>query len=565
MSDIIDFAIKDLGYTEAYENGHPTNRTKYGSWLGTNGLPWCHAAASYWAWKAGVGTSIVPRTASTDAGMKWFKNKGRFHLKGMYSPQRDDFVYFKTNASHVGVVEYVSNGYLHTIEGNSSQKVARRVYSLNHATITGYGDVHSYINKSSDTYKPVNVGIFGDLAGTNTTGSGTSTKATNTATKPTTSVSNAKSKVKDTKTKIEYDASEELALLKRFLSKLDKSNNILTKSLGKYTLSTYTTQRYKMHVYLIKSESRMWELCVESGLEITQEREGAATECMFKAYKKGIRYSNGDAILIKAGNTTIFYGFIFNIKQSKDLFHQIVAYDQLRYLKNKDTIVFKQKTLTDAIKIIAKKHKLRIGKLASASFKQKLIEDNVSLFEMLDDFSTNELMYKGNQFVIFDEKGKLRLVNMKNMYYPNYYLCWNVCEDVDYESTIDDGFYNKISLIYENDKTGTYEKYEYKDSKSILKYGLLQYTDTIQTPKVGKLKAQALLKYYDKVCRRFTAKGCNGHIKVRAGTIIPVFFELEEIRILNFMIVEKVVYHFTVDGVFTMDLTLKGGEITDAS
>ena len=127
--DIVDVAIGELGYKE-----QGNNRTKYGAWYGMNGAAWCHMFVSWCAYKAGVSVSIVPKTASTSAGMAWFKKKGLFRYKGRYTPKRGDIVYFKTNRSHVGIVEKVSGSTLHTIEGNTSDKVARRTYPLSNAT-----------------------------------------------------------------------------------------------------------------------------------------------------------------------------------------------------------------------------------------------------------------------------------------------------------------------------------------------------------------------------------------------------------------------------------------------
>ena len=62
---------------------------------------------------------------------------------------RNDLVYFKTGRSHVGIVETVSGTKLHTIEGNSSNMVKRRVYDLTEPTLTGYGIVSDYIKSSS--------------------------------------------------------------------------------------------------------------------------------------------------------------------------------------------------------------------------------------------------------------------------------------------------------------------------------------------------------------------------------------------------------------------------------
>ena len=40
--------------------------------------------------------------------------------------------------NHVGIVEYVSGGTVHTIEGNTSNMCARRSYSIGSWNIMGY-------------------------------------------------------------------------------------------------------------------------------------------------------------------------------------------------------------------------------------------------------------------------------------------------------------------------------------------------------------------------------------------------------------------------------------------
>ena len=139
--DLIDIAKKYLGYRE-----RGINNTIFGEYMHANNAPWCHSFVSYCAFKACILGSLVPSTPSTTTGMNWYIQKGRFGYKGQYTPKRNDIVYFKTNRSHVGIVEYVSGGVVHTIEGNSSDMVKRRSYSLNEPTITGYGKVADYMD-----------------------------------------------------------------------------------------------------------------------------------------------------------------------------------------------------------------------------------------------------------------------------------------------------------------------------------------------------------------------------------------------------------------------------------
>ncbi len=68
----------------------------------------------------------------------YYRNKGQFHPG---YPQPGDQIFFgnSTESTHTGIVEKVENGTVYTIEGNTSDQVARRSYSLSDGFILGYG------------------------------------------------------------------------------------------------------------------------------------------------------------------------------------------------------------------------------------------------------------------------------------------------------------------------------------------------------------------------------------------------------------------------------------------
>lgn len=131
--DIIDIAISQIG-------SYGSDNNKFAREIFGSPSQWCHSFVSWCAIHAGESTSVVPKTASTDTGMAWFQKRGLFKRKGSYTPKRGDVIYFKTGASHVGLVEYANGSRVHTIEGNVGRDiVARRDYPLSYSTITGYG------------------------------------------------------------------------------------------------------------------------------------------------------------------------------------------------------------------------------------------------------------------------------------------------------------------------------------------------------------------------------------------------------------------------------------------
>ena len=145
--DIVEVAKTQVGYRET-----GTNDTKYNRWFGS--LPgygynyaWCQTFVAWCANQAGVPTSMIPRVSGTISAKDTFKKNGTYHAGpyegGSYTPKKGDIIYFYSSGSeskhHVGIVSDCVNGIVYTIEGNSSNKVATRQYSVNDGNIRGYG------------------------------------------------------------------------------------------------------------------------------------------------------------------------------------------------------------------------------------------------------------------------------------------------------------------------------------------------------------------------------------------------------------------------------------------
>lgn len=70
---------------------------------------------------------------------QYYKQAGRWYT---FNPQIGDQVFFSYSAgeySHTGIVEFVADSTIHTIEGNTSDQVARRSYFVFNNSIAGYG------------------------------------------------------------------------------------------------------------------------------------------------------------------------------------------------------------------------------------------------------------------------------------------------------------------------------------------------------------------------------------------------------------------------------------------
>lgn len=75
-----------------------------------------------------------------------------------------------------------------------------------------------------------------------------------------------------------------------------------------------------------------------------------------------------------------FFGFVFKQQRDKGQMITVTAYDQLRYLKNKDTIVYENKTADQFVQMVAADYSLNVGMLENTKYViESRVEENTSL------------------------------------------------------------------------------------------------------------------------------------------------------------------------------------------
>ncbi len=133
---VLNEAASHLGFRERGENGNPFSR-----YFGRPSEAWCADFVSYVFEKSGrpLGQNGVGFAAVRDMAA-WFQRRGAY-FHG--TPKPGDVIFFDNTRpgtyNHVGVVSRVEGGVVYTIEGNTSDQVARRSYPLGSSRIVGYG------------------------------------------------------------------------------------------------------------------------------------------------------------------------------------------------------------------------------------------------------------------------------------------------------------------------------------------------------------------------------------------------------------------------------------------
>lgn len=311
---------------------------------------------------------------------------------------------------------------------------------------------------------------------------------------------------------------------------------------------------------LISHHGKLYAPAVEEGIQWTTERAGSPSTLKFTVVKdETIAFEEGDPVRMKVDGKNVFFGFVFVKKRNKEHLIEVTAYDQLRYLKNKDTYVYENKTASQVIQMIAQDFNLNLGSIEGTKYViPSRVEDNQSLFDIIQNALDLELQHKKEMYCLYDDFGKLTLKNIASMRL-NILISPETAEDFDYTSSIDQQTYNQIKLTYDNDETGERDIYIAKDSSKINEWGVLQYYEKLQEGENGKAKADALLELYNKKTRNLKINNAFGDIRCRAGTMVVVQLYLGDISVSNYLLVEKATHTFNNNQHF-MSLNLRGGE-----
>ncbi len=142
-ADLVAVALSQLG--------NPGGRT-YWSWYGfSSRVDWCACFVSWCADECGyLDQGVLPKYAGCTAGAAWFRDRGRW-LEGGEEPAEGMIIFFDWDdpegpngeqdgaADHTGIVVDVSDGIVHTVEGNSGDAVRRKSYPVGWYEILGYG------------------------------------------------------------------------------------------------------------------------------------------------------------------------------------------------------------------------------------------------------------------------------------------------------------------------------------------------------------------------------------------------------------------------------------------
>ena len=283
---------------------------------------------------------------------------------------------------------------------------------------------------------------------------------------------------------------------------------------------------YKLYVNS-KNQNKRYDISeITTDVSIAFVRTGTATKMDFTVLKDNIVvYHEGDSVEFYDEDIPVFKGYIFTktINEKNEI--KTVAYEQLRYLKAKQSYAFKGETLKQIITIIANQLKLQVGEIEDIQYRTPYYyHEDKGLFDIITHHVSQAKLQAGTEINFFDDFGKLTVKRADNMISKYKIGVESFATGYNYKTDIDSETYNLIKLVRPNKSTGKADLYIAKNEENIKKWGVLQYYEVMnENLNAAQIKdyLNLLFNYSNKVFRTLSLEAI-GIPGLRAGNTIYI-------------------------------------------
>lgn len=251
--------------------------------------------------------------------------------------------------------------------------------------------------------------------------------------------------------------------------------------------------------------------------------------------------------------TELFRGFVVDREASSATGTvTYTAYDLLFYtLKSNATYNFSKKTAEAITKMVCNDVEIPVGSLASTGLSQKLIVQNVSIYEIIMRAYTQAHQKNGKKYIVRAKKGSLNVEEMGKIGCKI-----ELSEDSNIlSSKYTESISNMVNKVRIYDGEGK-QVGVVQNSTNIKKYGIFQSTYTKEEGKNATTTAKSLFKGVDKT---FTLE-CINYNGAVAGTGAVIKDSTTGLKGLVWIESDT---HTWSDGVATMSLTVTLKQMMD--
>lgn len=274
-------------------------------------------------------------------------------------------------------------------------------------------------------------------------------------------------------------------------------------------------------------------------------------------------FAEGAAVRLLVDGTELFGGRVFTKRRTRPEVIEVVAYDEMRFLQNRDCCVFAGVETGVMLKQIAAMLQLAVGDVAQTGWLLRArAYDNRRYIDMVQAALDEVLAEKNKHFVVLAENGKLCLRDCRAMQLD---LCLELESFgvYEYRTTIDEGYANRVKLIYEDKRKAARRQFVAEDGAAIQQVGVLQYVHrSAAADEETAAEAKAKLRQMKQRQERLLVSGAPGDVAVRGGAVVWVRLDLGD-RIVDSQALVRSAKHRFVSGVCVMDLELDCGLFDD--
>lgn len=289
-----------------------------------------------------------------------------------------------------------------------------------------------------------------------------------------------------------------------------------------------------------------------------QRAANAAAVLDFCVVKNGLlNFLEGAPVCLLADGEAVFKGRVFAKRRTQPELIKVRAFDQLRFLQNRDCCSFRDFTPADLLKRVAAENGLQLGRLADCGLRLPARSyDNRPYLDMLTDVLREVYLAKGRRYFVYDAAGLICLQSCWDLR-VNILLTENCLGGWEYATSVDEGTYNRVKVIYEDKRKGERRQFVAENAEKIADWGPLQLVSkNADAQEQTQAKARELLQ---QCCRRqetLLVRDVPGDLRVRGGSMVGVRLNLGE-RILDCWALVKRAEHKFIGGNILMDLNLE--------
>lgn len=276
----------------------------------------------------------------------------------------------------------------------------------------------------------------------------------------------------------------------------------------------------KFEIHSRKSEN-YWDVrkLVKDDFTLKTDGNFAAGELDFDLFEvnEGFVPNNGDEVRFEWDNQKIFFGHIFKVNYTSDEVFSCVAYDNMRYLKNEDSLVWPVSTLTQRFTTMCKSAGVSYRIVKGSNYKLPAkVSDGVSFFSMLQEDIESVYTATKERYFIRDNFGTVELCAMPLQTSGEVLVVGDksIATSWEYDRSIDDAA-NVVKVVKNSKKDAGKTTATASDdlnntvitsqsassSSTISRWGKLQIVEKVNDDKMNsaqmKSQARSLLKQHN--------------------------------------------------------------------